>query len=127
MACQAVYVCVSLGNMWVCVCVSVCARESAPVYQCHLCCVCLVCPWVSTSVCWYMAHEDPQPRGDQAGWIQCISPVVVSALVTGAEAFCGLKTESPGSALRVLGSLHPTHSRLVFGGERDTWGQALYR
>lgn len=42
-----------------------------------------------------------------------------------AEAFCGLKTGSPGSALKVLGFVHSSFPRLMSRG--DPWGQVLYR
>ena len=69
-----------------------------------------------------MAHEDPQPGGDQTGWIQCISPVAVSPSGSGwLRHFVALKWGV--QVLRVWGSLTPVPSRLVSGGQRDSWGQ----
>lgn len=71
-----------------------------------------------------MAHEDPRPRG-RPDWLDPVHlPSGSLALwVRVAEAFCGLKMGSPGSVLRVLGSFSPVPSRLVSGGQRDSWDQ----
>ena len=92
----------------------------APVGR-HLCirvaCVSL-CAIVSQCLCvdrWPVKTPSP----GRPGWLDPVHlPSGSLALwVRVAEAFCGLKTGSPGSALRVLGSLHPIHSRLVSGGK----------
>lgn len=42
-----------------------------------------------------------------------------------AEAFCGLKTGSPGSALKALGFIHPCCPLFAVWG--DPWGEVPYR
>lgn len=107
-------------GVFVCLCVPV--SQHLRISVAYAVCV-VVCQWMSASVGWQVAHEDPPAQG-RPGWLDPapLSNGSLTLWVRVAEAFLSLKIGSPGSALRVLGPLYFIPSKLVFEGERDSWG-----